>query len=76
MFHYQMLSFNTYCFSDLIFTFEIFEGSLRFLSGNGITADDYTFQGDILTIDETYVLSMFSSDPERETLILFSIKRD
>ena len=56
--------------SDLIFTFELFEGSFGSLSGNGITADDYTFQGNILTIDKTYVLSMFSSDPERETLIL------
>ena len=55
---------------DLTFTFELFEGSFTGLSGNEVTVEDYTFEGNTLTIDKDYVAFMFNLDPERETLIL------
>jgi len=56
--------------TDLTFTFELFGGEFTGLSGNEVTAEDYTLIDNILTIDKDYVAFMFSLDPERETLIL------
>ncbi|HBY65430.1 MAG TPA: hypothetical protein DEG42_03455 [Acholeplasmataceae bacterium] len=55
---------------NLILTFELFDGFIGTLSGNDITTDDYTIDGNTIVIDIDYVEAKFIADEERTTLIL------
>ena len=56
--------------TDIIFLYELFEGSIKSVTGNDITADDYSIDGGVLTVDIDYVRNKFETEPERTTLIL------
>lgn len=56
--------------SDIVLTFQLYDGAVTGLSGNDVTADDYTIAGDVVTISAAYVAAKFAADPERTVLIL------
>lgn len=55
---------------DVNVIFELFGGEVISLSGNGITAGDYTINDSTVTIDHTFIENAFTVDPSRETLII------
>ncbi len=56
--------------TDLVFEYEVYAGEFVMISGNDITADDYTYDDDSFTIDFDYMHGKFLESSEREALIL------
>ena len=55
---------------DLSFTFELYEGVMGGINGNGITSSDYTIEGSILTISKEYINQIILNEPNRKTIVL------
>lgn len=60
----------TFTGEDILLEFEIYDGTIDALSGNGITEQDYLIQGNTVRISAAYVAGKFAENPERVTLIL------
>lgn len=60
----------TFTGEDIVLEFEVYDGTVDSLSGNGITEADYLIQGATVRISASYVLSKFTENPDRVTLIL------
>lgn len=56
--------------NDVVFIYDLFGGSISGLTGNNITSSDYSIRNNTLTISKTFIESVFSLEPTRETLIL------
>ncbi len=67
-----MISLSNVTFTgvDVILDFEVYDGLIVNLSGNGITAADYRIEGSHVTINAAYIAGKFSENPDRVTLIL------
>jgi len=67
-----MISSNqiTFTGSDIVLTFEVYDGMVVGLSGNDIAATDYLIDGNTVTISAVYVALKFAENPERTVLIL------
>jgi hypothetical protein len=55
---------------DVVLVYDLFGGSVSGLSGNGITPSDYTISNQTVTISKTFIESLFTAEPTRETLII------
>ena len=56
--------------SNLTFTFELFGGNIKSLSGNSIKSSDYSISGNQLTIKKAFVEESFNATESIETLVL------
>ena len=56
---------------DLVFEFELYGGSFSNLSGQSISASDYTFENGVLTINADFIEGILSNTPDR-TRVIFS----
>ena len=56
--------------SNLIFTFELFGGSIKSISGNSIKTSDYSIYGNQLTIKKEFIERSFNANESLETLVL------
>jgi len=56
--------------SDLVLTFELYDGEFVSLSGNGIEAADYQYGGGQVTIDSAFFDSVFTNNPEQDVIVL------
>jgi hypothetical protein len=67
-----LLDPNTIAFTgiDLSFTFALFGGEITSIDGQGITEDDYTIDGETLTIQASFFQGIIDDDPDREMIIL------
>lgn len=67
-----MLSQNTvfYQGEDLVFKFELFDGSFGKLSGQDIKSSEYQFVNDTLTISSKFIDDILDKEPTRKTIIL------
>ncbi|HAQ56339.1 MAG TPA: hypothetical protein DCR44_02890 [Acholeplasmatales bacterium] len=67
-----MISSNQVIFtgSDIILTFEVYDGAIVSVSGNDITSADYLILGNTVTISAAYVVAKFNENPDRAVLIL------
>lgn len=68
-----LISSNSFVYelnTDIELEFCLFDGVIIGLSGNGITASDYTIDANKITISATFVSGKFTNEPDRKTLIL------
>jgi hypothetical protein len=56
--------------TDVTVIYDLFGGSISGLSGNNITASDYTITNNTVTISKTFIENAFTSEPTRETLVI------
>jgi len=56
--------------TDVVLTFNLYEGSFVMLSGNGIEATDYELSGSQVTIDSDYIDSVFTANPGQDVIVL------
>jgi hypothetical protein len=68
----ELLSEDTINYQDenMSFTFDLHGGTFVGLSGNDITSDDYTFDGETLTVNASYIEALLQENPLRQTVIL------
>ena len=55
---------------DEVFVFRLYNASLGYITGNGITEDDYVIEDGILTIKSSFIQSKFDEDDSRTKLII------
>lgn len=54
---------------DVTIRFEMMDGILLSLTGNGITEEDYSFEASILTISSSFLDPLFTDNPARNIMI-------
>ncbi len=59
-----------YAGADLVFQFELYEGSIVSVSQTDLTEDDYEIDGDLLTIESSYIERLIDADSDRSTVII------
>lgn len=63
--------------SDLIFVFDYCGGQLEDINGTELSANDFSLDNNILTIDSSFIQGLFDAEAERDTVILnYQLRND
>jgi hypothetical protein len=74
---YSSSSVNYQSGQDITLEFNLLGGSFIKVEGNDISNQDYTFDDELLIINDSYVESILESNPDRSTIILsYQLEKD
>ena len=67
----------TFAGEDLVFVFDLCEGELVDINGSLLSTSDYTFNDNILVINQEFIQNLFDAEPQRDTVILaYQLRND